>query len=302
MKFNIVYDGMERFCHLCQKKHGKECPSKIRWEALKKLRKGKNLKRKLYSDSSLSRANQLALSTDVACMSGGGIGKIVNAIPLDEKRDDVVIYAGNNEITSNGTLEEFAYTVSQASEKLKKLAAERNVTLVLPCVPTAGASEAGKAEYLTEKMCEIKEIKTIKLSDVEYDNQYHPHPTIAGTVKILETIHRELNNEIILEGNNTEDLTTHRKYYHVQPIYKVGCRGCDSFEYTPSLCAECLRKAETFNVESLEQKIEKLHKEQYPDVGFGVQNNEIQMRDILKRPLEESDGDKHPKNARNESA
>ena len=107
VRFNIIYDEMEKFCQICQRTHGKECPSKVRFEALKKLRQGKTLQCKIYSDSSLRSANQLALSTDVACMSGGGIGQIINAVPLDVKRDDVVIFAGNNEITNNDTLQEF---------------------------------------------------------------------------------------------------------------------------------------------------------------------------------------------------
>ena len=49
-------------------------------------------------------ANQLA------SMFGGGIGQIIKIVPLDVKRDDIVIFDGNNEITNDDTLEEFAYT------------------------------------------------------------------------------------------------------------------------------------------------------------------------------------------------
>ena len=81
--FRMVYDGLERHCYLCARKHGRECPKRTRFEFLKNLRAGKTAKRKIYSDSIMRHANSLALTTDVACMSGGGIGPIANAIHHD---------------------------------------------------------------------------------------------------------------------------------------------------------------------------------------------------------------------------
>ena len=71
--FKISYPGKLHFCSLCQTKHGKECARRTRFEALRKLRKGTTNKAKIYSDSTLRLKNQLALTTDVPCMSGGGI-------------------------------------------------------------------------------------------------------------------------------------------------------------------------------------------------------------------------------------
>ena len=300
--FNIIYDGMEKFCRQCQKKHGKDCPEKLRFEKFKTLRKEQRQIRKIYSDSSLRNANQIALTTDVACMSGGGIGQIANAIPLDEKRNEVIIYAGNNEITGNDSLNEFAYTVAKAEEKLKKLADENKVTLVLPSVPPMGACEAGKAEYLEEKMCSINGIKTIKLTEVEYDDRNHP--TIKGTVQILQKINQELNNEIILEGANETDLTR-RSYRQVQPIYKVGCRGCNTKEFTPTLCTECKKAAESFDIQSLEGKIERIFSEQFPkDGGIGriSDDGDVNMREVAKRARDPSDEEMQFKNPKHDSS
>ena len=87
--FKLSYYGMQKFCDLCNRKHGWDCPSRVRFEFLKQLRKGKTQKCKLYADSTLRYANQLALTTDVACMSGGGLGQICNVIPYDQTHDEV---------------------------------------------------------------------------------------------------------------------------------------------------------------------------------------------------------------------
>ena len=92
------------------------------FEYLKSLRKGKTGTRKIYSDSSLRNTNELALTTDVACMPGGGMGQLCNVIGLDDKHDEVIIHAGTNEIFNTRTPEEFTYTVEKTKEKLKTLA------------------------------------------------------------------------------------------------------------------------------------------------------------------------------------
>ena len=182
---------------------------------------------------------------------------------------------------------------------MKKLAIERNVTLVLPSVPTSGACETGKAQYLEEQMTEIEEIKTIKLQEIEYEGK---HPSKAGTVKIIETINKYFADEIILDGAK-DDITTKRKYSQVQPIYKAGCRGCDSTQYTPDLCSDCVRIAKTFNTEYLQQIIDRIHDKQYPEFEFQSDENEIEIREITKRSRQTSESDdKSSKNARNESA
>ena len=116
----------------------------------KEFEKKANLeKRKIYADSTLRHTNQLALSTDVACMSGGGIAQLCNLIPYDSKHSDVVIQAGSNEIRNTDSLNEFVYTVQKTEEKLRKLATEtEKVTLVLPAAPTVGPEEGAKAEFL----------------------------------------------------------------------------------------------------------------------------------------------------------
>ena len=90
MKFNLRYNGMMKYCFLCKNKHGMECPTQARWEFLKKQRDGKTDKTKIYADSFLRNTNQLALTADVMCMSGGGLGQLCNVIAPDKKYDDML--------------------------------------------------------------------------------------------------------------------------------------------------------------------------------------------------------------------
>ena len=96
--FRIQYEGMQRYCHLCALKHGKRCAAKEKFAEMREKRQGK-VTHKIYCDSTLRNANQLALATDIACTSGGGIGQIANVVHLDpEKKDNIIIFAGANEI------------------------------------------------------------------------------------------------------------------------------------------------------------------------------------------------------------
>ena len=65
----------------------------------------------IYSDSTVWHVNQLALSTDVACMSCGGIGQFCNGILLDVKHEEVVLVAINNEAATDNDSKGFVYTI-----------------------------------------------------------------------------------------------------------------------------------------------------------------------------------------------
>ena len=243
-----MYNGMQKFCN---HEYGRECPANLRFQELKEARKGKTDKRKIFSDSTLRSVNQLALTSDIVCMSGAGVGQLCNMIPLDDKYDEVIILAGNNEITKTDSLEEFVYSVEKGVEKLEHLVKKLNdtaVTLCLPCVPTVGAAEIVKARYFEEKMLEINSIRTMKLAEIEYEGT---HPTDKGTRDIINQMQVAVGDEFILKEAKDEDLVAKRRYSHVTPVYKVGCRGCDTEEYTAHLCANCIDKSKTVDTQAI---------------------------------------------------
>ena len=262
------------------RKAWKECQTLTRWKHLKNLRDGKTEKRKIFSDSCLRSTNQLALTTDVVCMPGGGLGQICNVIKLDdEKHEDVIIHGGQNEIARCESIDEFVYTVQKSAEKIEDIAKERNVTVLLPSRPPNGPTEMGKAQYLEEKITAIKNIKTIKLNDIDFDET--SHPSEEGTKEILKQLDEHFNNEIIMDEAK-EETTTTKKYCQVFPVYKVGCRGCQYLEFTASLCETCMKNS--VNLEEttkLCELIESIRDTHFPQLGnenfLSFDENDVEM-------------------------
>ena len=89
--FQLWYREILIYCGLCAREHGWDCPTRARHNFMKALRKEETEKMKIYSDSTMRHTNQLALRTDVACMSGGSIAQICNAIPYDDIHEEVTI-------------------------------------------------------------------------------------------------------------------------------------------------------------------------------------------------------------------
>ena len=256
---------------------------------MEKLRKGKTTKRNIYSDSIARHANVPALTTDVACMSGGGIGQIINAISYDSKHEEVVVMGGTNEVINTANPAEFVYTIDKSLDKLKALAQGVVTTFVLPCVPLITPEIKAKVAYLEEKVRKIESVKVIKLEKIEHDDD-DIHPTEDGTRAILKQLHTNLDEEIILDAAEDGDITT-RKYGKVQSLYKVGCRTCDDHSYTPFMCEECREgKANEKNVERIMELYKTAEDEMFPDVGSSSE----------KRPLSDDDDDQQRKSVREE--
>jgi hypothetical protein len=287
--FKLAYYGMRSWCRLCGATHGKECPSRARFEVLKDLRKEELLARKckIFSDSTLRQTNQLALTSDVSCMSGGGIGQLCNLVNYDEKQENIIINAGTNEIKADSP-EEFVHSVNTAAQKLKALAQTTKVTLVLPDYPTNTPVEKAKKEFLDTKMSEIDEIETITLKQIEWDNQpYHRHPTEEGTRNMIIQIHEKVGGLIVDKWEDS--IVSPLKYRFVQPVYKVGCRGCDNMNYVATLCDVCKNTAQNADITDLMNLVDKWEKEMYPQME---EDDDGDMKRRNKRAIQsESDDD-----------
>ena len=87
------------------------------------------------------------------------------------------------------TRSQFTYSVEKAEEKLRQLAEERNVVILLPATPTLGSEEDGRKQYLEQKLSSIETIKCVKLGDIEYEGN---HPTEIGTTSIIQNLQTEI--------------------------------------------------------------------------------------------------------------
>ena len=281
--FKLSYPGKLTWCPECETKHGWDCPTKARDAHLRQMRQGLTAKTKIYSDSTLRHTNQLALRTDVACMSGGGIAQLCNVIPFDDhQQEEVIINAGTNEIKTE-SIQEFAYTLQKAEQKLRELATTTPVTLVIPQLVCNTPELVVKNQVLTETMQNIDTIKTIFLHDIEYDESdaYH-HPTVKGTQNVLQQINAAYGEDIILTDCQ-DDLVTKRIYRKVQSLFKVGCRGCDDLHFHHSLCDNCKEEALKIDTTILQQQINKVKEEMYPVI----------VSRGNKRPLSENEEDEN---------
>lgn len=262
VRFNIVYNGMQKYCYACNREHGSDfCPTKARNGFLETVRKGVTGKRKIYSDSILAFTNQAALTTDVACMPGGGIGQIINVIAHDEKHEEKIIFGGTNEIVYSKNTTEFVFTIDKSLEKLQNMANEITTSFVLPVLPLSTPEMKAKAQYLEEEIRKLEKVNVIKPENVDHDGI---HPTEDGTTSLLKQVDQSLG-EIILNDAEDDDLTT-RRYMKVQALYKVGCRACDDPAYSAYLCMNCKGSlnVDVQNVARLEEMIKKAEEEMYP--------------------------------------
>ena len=281
ISFKLSYYGIQRYCGLCQRSHGWDCPIKTRNDFLRKLREGKTDQAKIYSDSTLRHANQLALTTDVACMSGGGIAQMCNAIPYDKPHQEVIINGGTNELKEE-SLKEFVYTVNKTAGKLAALAVSTPVTVVLPAIVTNIPEINVKGKYLADSMKKVVNVIQLDAVDMEDDS----HPSKDGTMEVVKKI--DASKPIVL-SDREEDTVLAAKYRGVQSIFKVGCRGCEDLNFTRSLCDKCQEDAQVVDVTALEEDIRLLKEQMFP-VAVTV---DVEMKQINNKrgPTDDNNDD-----------
>jgi len=92
-------------------------------------------------------------------------------------------------------------------------------------------------------------------------------------------------------------VVTNRKYSNVQTMYKAGCRGCDSPEYTPNLCPNCWDIAQNEDITELDAIIDKYKEQMYPEL-MNVDNVQFDtdqtMEETLKRERDQNDDNSNP--------
>ena len=253
---------MKKHCFLCGRAHEKECPTRARFDHLKAIRDQKPRKRAVYSSSVLAHVNQLATTADFACMSGGGIGQIINAIPHDTKHEEITIAAGTNEIVHSTDANQFVFTIDHSLVKLRALANEVKTSFIMPSLELPTPEMKARFDYIESELAKIPEVQVIKPKNVEMDGI---HPTELGTKAIIQELHAQFN-DVILEEAETDDLTT-KRYFQVKSLYKVGCRTCDTEELTPYLCEGCKSQCDDINTDAYDALLQKAENEMFPKSG-----------------------------------
>ena len=109
---------------------------------------------------------------------------------------------------------------------------------------------------------------------------------MEGTLELLDQINAATNNQLILEGYR-DDSVVPLKYRQVQPVYKVGCRGCDTTDYTARLCVACREAAKNTDTKELEDRIMKIKAEMFPECD-GVSKTQKRSHDGSSKGDDES--------------
>ena len=273
----VNFRGQERFCYGCNEMHVGECPKvKERREkyAVRDAFK-KDINTKLYSDSTLRCADVLGLRCEILCMSGGGLGQVIQAAIDDPvEHEKIVIFGGANDKKYENfpATDVYAHNVDMALLKLGEHALEKeNKTFYLvqqaPIAPqeTAHGDAVIRDLYLARRMKELAEnhnnIETVMIG---YDADHTGHPTLPGTQAILEKLNAvEITSNPLIWDHPS--ISTDKPYSKIQSVFRYGCNGCDRYgkDFTnstnsnPLLCDHCFEAPKTNNPEALLRKIAK---------------------------------------------
>ena len=254
----------KRFCSFCCEEHETECPTRARYLQLcaekKRMKEatGNSFNVHVVSDSTLRYVEQECLATDVHAMSGATTGNILNAIDVDEARKDVknlIIVAGQNELHSQLTEEEFLVCLKKKEERLRALPTDKAVAILLPppqkrIDAMEQAKEAVFLEHLAVLDEEIPNLKvwTNPLESFEEDAGRHPNPEQTGAILnfLDQKAKEDLGVSIFLESGPNELMATKRKYKGVRALYKYGCAACSDKSRNKwwTICSNCFAAAD----------------------------------------------------------
>ena len=272
---NVSFYGQERFCSRCDDMHAGKCPYIEERKRLEVEREKLNIKTKLYSDSTLRRADVLGLRSEVLCMSGGGLGQVVQAAIDDpDPCENVVILGGTNDrkIQNFPSTDAFAHNIDMALVKLAKYAKDNEekrfcVVQQAPVMEeeTTHADQMVRELYLGRRIHKLAETHAnISTLVVEYEADETGHPTLKGTDEILVQLGTHLTDGDPLIWNRAH-ITSDKPYSRVQAVFRYGCSGCQNFgaglvkatHQNPLICDVCLSSPPTTKPEELLKKLAK---------------------------------------------
>ena len=249
----------KRFCSFCSEEHVAECPTRALYNQLcaeRKLLKeasGNKFNVHVVSDSTLRYAEQECLATDVHAMSGATTGNLLNAVDVDLARKDVqnlIIVAGQNELHSQLTDEEFLVCLKKKEERLRILSKDKTVAILKPPPQTRlDAMEQAKEVVFHEHLAVLdEEIPNLKvwanpLEAFDEDAGRHPNPEQTNSILnfLDQKAKEDLGVSIFLESGPNDLITTKRKYRGVKALYKYGCGACSDKSRNKwwSICTNC---------------------------------------------------------------
>ena len=194
-------------------------------------------------------------------MSGAATGNLLNAIEIDDDAKEVenlIIIAGQNDVSKPVPPEEFLWTLKKKEERLKELATVKKIALLAP--PTQSPNflpveEKVKQLLFTENLLKIQEENgNITVWDnpcTQYESEDGRHPTVDQTLEIANFLNGKtkeyFETPYILSTADQKNVTSSIMYSKVNSLYKYGCAACNRKERNKwfFLCDLCKEEAKT---------------------------------------------------------
>ena len=249
---NITYKGQERYCSRCDKMEVGRCPELKAWYEAKQKRdemaSRNEIRTKMYSDSTLRNADPMGLRSEICCMLGGGLGKVVQAVindPAQLDHDYFIIFGGTNDMKNQNfpATKEFVSNVDKSLQKLVDVAEQipnKQFCLVqqTPCLEDEDESDDGlyktedevvRRNYMHAKMNEVaSKTSNIQTTNIKYPADETGHPSEEGTLVILNKLNSRCQLPLPLIWN-PDFIQTQKVYSRVESIFRYGCNSCDKY-------------------------------------------------------------------------
>ena len=249
-------------------------------EAAIEEKKKHEIKRTIYSDSTLRLSDKIGLLAEVITMSGGTIGEIGNAVRDDKQtnglgaeKSEVIVIAGKNNLKQiDGTrdLAKAAYAIDKGIEKIVSELDDTqqvNFVNVIPQPETITPLQNIISDYMEMSLNNVSESNTqVNVTHVNGENidmDGTGHPTEEGTVQLLKALSQVFPDLIL-----NEKLCTGKQYYRgVESIYKYGCQICNQngdFTKHKGFCDSCQEEYEKKDLGEVTEKLKQLYESYFP--------------------------------------
>ena len=243
LEVNLNFKGKAWFCGRCGAKHTTACPQKEAFLKQKALREALEVDTIVVADSTLRKADEVGLNTDVVSIPGAKLGHLTNYIDKApyisrEKYNQVVISAGTNNILDDTqTLEEHNASLEWEANKLKMVIDKTGIDMFVltPCLPEEPLTplQNEKLIYFRKTICSMQRKKILQYVHIENKNEIEfqdergklIHPSQKGTLALLQKMDKSLPFDLIREE---EFSTVDKPYLGCQWYYKHGCVLCQS--------------------------------------------------------------------------
>ena len=254
--FKLRYRGQQWQCRRCNVKHTGSCPSLQRFYAARKMKQQQQIATKIVADSTLRHTDDVGLKADVACVPGGTIGDMLNAViddPSTQHMSNVIILGGVNEIYDQKGLlpkdADYEHSIVSSVDKMKKIVdtyPTLHLTYVSPILEDTLPPDVWVRHRVIDNIFgnlpPHPQITYVDMAMAKIDLEDDGiHPTVAGTSALLDALQERTKLPLISDREFTTNVV---KYQGTGQASRWGCRSCwTSGSFYTGRCDQCAANA-----------------------------------------------------------